>query len=169
MQKFGLALHPNKTRLIEFGRFATENRLRRGEGKPESFDFLGFTHSCARTRLNRVFTIRRQTITKRLRAKLQTIHETLMKRRHEPISTTGKWLQGVVRGYYNYHAIPGNTDALETFHREVIRLWLHALRRRTQRHRLPWTRFRKIANRWIPRPRILHPHPSERFFATHPR
>ena len=169
MHKFGLNLHPQKTRLIEFGRFAAENRLRRGEGKPETFDFLGFTHFCAQTRLNRVFTIRRHTIAKRLRATLLALKQTLMARRHEPIPQVGKWLQGVVRGYYNYHAIPGNSAALEAFHREVTRLWLHALRRRSQRHRLPWTRFRKVARRWLPRPRVLHPYPHDRFLAKHPR
>ena len=169
MHKFGLNLHPQKTRLIEFGRFAAENRLRRGEGKPETFDFLGFTHFCAQLRLNRVFTIRRHTIAKRLRATLLALKQTLMARRHEPIPQVGKWLQGVVRGYYNYHAIPGNSAALEAFHREVTRLWLHALRRRSQRHRLPWTRFRKVARRWLPRPRVLHPYPHDRFLAKHPR
>lgn len=169
LQKFGLSLHPHKTRLIEFGRFAAENRRRRGEGKPETFDFLGFTHICGRTRQNGRFTIRRKTIPKRLRAKLHEVKQALLRRRHEPVPVIGAWLRGVVRGYDNYYAVPGNTAALETFHREVTRYWLHALRRRSQRHRLPWMRFKRIANRWIPRPRILHPYPYVRFLAKHPR
>ena len=162
-------LHPEKTRLIEFGRFAAENRPRRGEGKPETFNFLGFTHICGRKHWSRGFIVRRQTIAKRLRAKLQAVKETLLRLRHEPIPKQGAWLRGVVRGYYNYHAVPGNMASLETFHREAARAWLHALRRRSQRHRMPWTRFGKLAVRWLPKPKILHPHPNDRFYAKHPK
>lgn len=169
LEKFGLALHPDKTRLIEFGRFATENRRRRCQRKPESFDFLGFTHFCGTKFWSKSFIVRRKTIAKRLRAKLQEIKQTLMRRRHEPIPGIGSWLRSVVRGYYNYHAVPGNIAATEVFRREVLRAWLHALRRRSQRHRMPWHRFSKIASRWLPTPRILHPYPNDRFYAKHPR
>ena len=117
------------------------------------------------------FHVRRRTVKKRLRAKLQEVRQTLLRRRHEPIPDQGRWLQGVVRGYYNYHAIPGNIAALEAFKREVTRAWLHALRRRSQsrRHRMPWKRFSRFAERWIPSTKILHLHPNERFYAKHPK
>ena len=169
MRKFGLELHPEKTRVIEFGRFAEDNRRRRGEGKPETFDFLGFTHICGKTWKNNWFTVRRQTIKKRLRSKLQAIRQELRKRWHEPIAETGKWLRSVVQGYFNYHAVPGNFRALQTFRREVVRMWLKALRRRSQRHRLSWKQFRSIIDRCLPLPRILHPEPGARFAAKYPR
>lgn len=169
MRKFGLELHPEKTRLIEFGRFAEDNRKRRGEGKPETFDFLGFTHICGKTRKNGWFTVRRQTVKKRLRSKLQAVRQELRKRWHERIAATGGWLRSVVQGYFNYHAVPGNFVALNTFRREVVRAWLESLRRRSQRHRLPWERFRSIIDRYLPVPRILHPEPGVRFDARHPR
>jgi RNA-directed DNA polymerase len=169
MRKFGLELHSEKTRLIEFGRFAEDNRKRRGEGKPETFDFLGFTHICGRTRKGGWFKIRRQTIKKRLRSKLQAVRQELRQRWHERIAETGDWLRSVVQGYFNYHAVPGNFRALQTFRREVARMWLEALRRRSQRHRLPWERFRSIVDRYLPLPRILHPEPGVRFDARHPR
>ena len=169
MRKFGLELHPEKTRLIEFGRFAEDNRKRRGEGKPETFDFLGFTHICGTTRKGNWFTVRRHTVKKRLRSKLQAIRQELRKRRHERVADTGEWLRSVVRGYFNYHAVPGNFAALQMFRREVARAWLEALRRRSQRHRLPWERFAQIVSRFLPLPRILHPEPGMRFDAMHPR
>jgi RNA-directed DNA polymerase len=169
MRKFGLELHPEKTRLIEFGRFAEDNRKRRGEGKPDTFDFLGFTHMCGKTRKGGWFKIRRQTIKKRLRSKLQAVRQELRKRWHERIAETGDWLRSVVQGYFNYHAVSGNFRALQTFRREVARAWLEALRRRSQRHRLPWERFRSILDRYLPLPRILHPEPGVRFDARHPR
>ena len=167
--KFGLALHPDKTRLIEFGRFAARDRQQRGQGKPETFDFLGFTHCCGRKRQSGGFHVRRKTVSKRLRAKLRGVKEALLRRRHEPLSQQIVWLQGVVRGYFNYHAIPGNMPALETFRREAIRSWLGALRRRSQRHRLTWERFGSLADLCIPKPKILHRHPNERFYAKHPK
>jgi hypothetical protein len=167
--KFGLALHPDKTRLIEFGRFAARDRQQRGQGKPEPFDFLGFTHYCGRKRQSGGFHVRRRTVSKRLRAKLRGVKGALLKRRHEPLSQQIAWLQGVVRGYFNYHAIPGNMPALETFRREAVRYWLRALRRRSQRHRLSWERFGPLADLCIPKPKILHPHPNERFYAKHPK
>jgi RNA-directed DNA polymerase len=169
MRKFGLELHPEKTRLIEFGRFAEGNRKRRGEGKPDTFDFLGFTHICGRTQKGNWFTVKRRTIKKRLRSKLQAIRQQLRKRWHERIAETGDWLRSVVQGYFNYHAVPGNFPALHTFRREVARAWLAALRRRSQRHCLPWERFRSILDRYLPKPRILHPEPGVRFDARYPR
>jgi group II intron reverse transcriptase/maturase len=165
-RKFGLELHPEKTRLIEFGRFAESNRKRRGEGKPETFDFLGFTHICGRTWKGNWFTVRRQTITKRLRKKLQEVKQELRKRWHEKTAVTGKWLRSVVQGYYNYHAVPGNFPALQTFRGEVSKMWLRALRRRSQKSRLSWERFVPIRDRFLPKPRILHPEPGVRFDAT---
>jgi RNA-directed DNA polymerase len=169
MRKFGLELHPEKTRMIEFGRFAEDNRKRRREGKPETFDFLGFTHICGKTRKGNWFTVRRQTIKKRLRGTLQEIRQELRKRWHERIAETGKWLRSVVQGYLTYHAVPGNFAALQTFRREVARMWLEALRRRSQRDRLPWEKFSSIIDRYLPLPRILQPEPGARFDAKHPR
>jgi RNA-directed DNA polymerase len=169
MRKFGLELHPEKTRLIEFGRFAEEDQRRRGEGKPETFDFLGFTHSCGKTKKGNWFTIRRQTAKQRLRSKLQAVKQELGKRWHKRVVENGKWLRSVVQGYFNYHAVPGNFVALRTFQREVARMWLVALRRRSQRDRHSWERFRPIMDRYLPPPRILHPLPGVRFDAMHPR
>lgn len=167
LHKFGLALHPDKTRLIEFGRFAAENRCKRGQGKPETFDFLGFTHICGVKRLSKRFHVQRRTVKKRLRTKLQVVKQTLLRQRHLPIPEQGAWLRAVVQGYFNYHAIPGNMAALEAFRKESVRYWLHALRRRSQRHRLPWERFGKLADLWIPSPKILHPRPNMRFHGRH--
>ena len=169
MQKFGLELHSEKTRLIEFGRYAEEKRERRGEGKPETFDFLGFTHSCGKARKGNWFTIRRHTVKKRLRSKLQAVKQELGKRWHKRVVENGKWLRSVVQGYFNYYAVPGNFVALQTFRREVARMWLAALRRRSQRDRHSWERFRPIVERFLPTPRILHPLPGVRFDAMHPR
>lgn len=168
LQKFGLELHPDKTRRIEFGRFAEQNRTQRGEGKPETFDFLGFTHVSGKNR-HGAFTVKRQTIRKRMRAKLQEIKQQLRRRMHDPVAQTGEWLQSVVQGYFNYHAVPGNLDSLGTFRERVTRLWRWTLRRRGQRRRPNWARMHRLAERWIPRPRVLHPYPERRFAATHPR
>lgn len=168
LEKFGLILHPEKTRLIEFGRFALENRKKRNVSKPETFNFLGFTHICGKN-LKGQFRVIRNTITKRLKAKLQEVKKELMRRRHEPVATLGKWLRSVVQGYFNYHAVPGNIFQLGAFRTEINRLWYRALKRRSQRSKLTWNRFGKLVNLWIPRARILHPHPEERFYAIHPR
>jgi RNA-directed DNA polymerase len=168
MQKFGLELHPDKTRLIEFGRYAAERRKERGEGKPETFNFLGFTHSCGQTRKGH-FAVRRTTMAKRLRAKLHAVKADLQRRRQEPIAQQGAWLGAVVRGYFNYHAIPGNIEALGQFRTQVERHWIRSLRRRSQKADMPWSRFKPIATRWLPRACILHPHPEPRFDAKHPR
>ena len=136
--KFGLALHADKTHLIECGRFAAENRKRRGDRKPETFDFLGFTHICGKKHGKEGFVVKRQTMAKRLRAKLREVKATLMRCRHAPISQQGRCLRGVVQGYLNYHAIPGNMAALEAFRTQAVRHWLFALRRRSQRNRVSW-------------------------------
>ena len=169
LEKFGLTLHPDKTRLIEFGRFAIETRKRRGEGKPETFNFLGFTHICAKTLTNRKFTVLRKTIAKRMAAKLKWIRDKLWKRRHEPAIELSRWLGSVVRGYLNYHAIPGNAYRIREFRDETVRHLLRALRRRSQKHRLTWKRYGPFVNRWVPSARIVHPYPNARFHAKYAR
>ncbi len=162
--KFGLELHPEKTRRIEFGRWAEPRRKRRGEGKPETFDFLGFTHISGKTRKGH-FTVKRKTIAKRLRAKLQQIKLELTQRRHDSVVQTGKWLKSIVQGYFNYHAVPGNSDSLNQFRERLSRLWRCSLLRRSQKHALTWDRYQRLLNRWLPAPRILHPWPEQRFAA----
>ena len=169
LERFGLSLHPDKTRLIEFGRFAAERRHARGEGKPETFNFLGFTHQCAQKLKNGKFTVLRQTIAKRLRAAIQAVKEKLYRRRHEAVGIVGPWLGAVVRGYLNYHAVPGNGDAIKTFRREVVGAWLSALKRRGQKHPMTWKRLAPLLKRWIPEARILHPYPNVRFHVAYPR
>jgi len=166
--KFGLELHPDKTRRIEFGRFAEQRREQRGEGKPETFDFLGFTHISGKDR-NGKFTVRRETIGRRMRAKLREIKPQLRERMHNPVEQTGKWLKSVVQGYFNYYAVPGNIYSLGLFRVRLIRLWRRTLIRRGQKHRPNWGRIHRLAERWIPKPRVLHPYPERRFAATHPR
>jgi RNA-directed DNA polymerase len=168
LRKFGLELHPDKTRLVEFGRYAEQNRERRGEGKPETFDFLGFTHISGKNR-NGSFMVRRMTIRKRMRKKLQEIKQQLRQRMHDPVPQTGEWLRSVLQGYFNYYAVPGNLDSLCVFRNRVLRLWGIALRRRSQKSRLNWARRLALAERWLPRPRVLHPYPVDRFAASHPR
>jgi len=160
--KFGLELHPDKTRLIEFGRFAAQRRAVRGVGRPETFDFLGFTHICGKGK-NGSFWLRRITISKRMRAKLKQVKDQLRRRRHLPIPEQGRWLASVVRGHLAYYAVPGNSRAISAFHRQAGRLWLRALRRRSQRHRLTWKRMERLTTRWLPPARILHPYPEVRF------
>jgi RNA-directed DNA polymerase len=169
MRKFGLELHPDKTRLIEFGRHAERNRQQRGERKPESFDFLGFTHLCGKTSKQGRFKVQRKTAGKRMRAKLQQIKQRLLVRKHDPVQQTGEWLHSVVQGYFNYHAVPGNGRSMGQFREQVARYWRLALRRRSQKSRMTWDRFRPLAQRWIPVQRVLHPFPRERFDAIHPR
>jgi RNA-directed DNA polymerase len=169
LAKFGLDLHPEKTRLIEFGRYAVPNREGRGQGKPETFDFLGFTHMCGKNRKTGYFVVQRKTVKKRMRAKLQALKEELRKRMHEPIAETGEWLKTVVRGYFQYHAIHGNTASLGTFRKRLSRLWRNVIRRRGQLGRPNWAKLDRIFERWLPRPRVLHPYPHARFDAIHPR
>jgi group II intron reverse transcriptase/maturase len=168
MEKFALTLHPDKTRLIEFGRYAAERRARRGLGKPETFNFLGFTHSSGRTRQG-AFQLKRQTRRDRMRAKLRAIQEELQRRMHEPIPLQGKWLGQVVRGYFAYHAVPTNGRRLKAFRDHVKDLWRRALRRRSQRDRSTWKRIAQLATEFLPTPRVLHPWPSDRFAVKYPR
>src|SRR6516225_4354243 len=168
LRKFGLELHPEKTRLIEFGRYAAERRKSRGKGKPETFDFLGFTHICG-TSQKGLFMIQRKTSGKRMAAKLKDIRAKLQQRLHESIEDTLKWLQSVVRGYFHYHAVPGNEHRLRVFRKDVLRFWLRQLRRRSQRSRWTWERFRDRLAVQIPYANIEHPYPSVRFDAKHPR
>lgn len=164
---FALELHPDKTRRIEFGRYAEENRKRRGEGKPETFDFLGFTHISGKNRVGR-FSVRRLTIRKRMRRRLQEAKQQLRQRMHDPVRQTGEWLKSVVQGYFNYYAVPGNIGSLSLFRDRLLGLWWHTLCRRSQQ-RLPWTNMLRLGDRWLPRPRVLHPYPAVRFAANHPR
>lgn len=168
LRKFGLELHPEKTRLIEFGRYATERRKKRGEGKPETFNFLGFTHICGTNRQTGNFTVHRKTIGKRMAAKLKDIRAELRQRMHERAKGTVKWLPQVVRGYYQYHAIPGNWARMKAFRNDVLRIWFQTLRRRSQRSRLTWDRFREGLGALLPPVQILQPYPDARFDAKHP-
>lgn len=162
LKKFSLELHPEKTRLIEFGRFAVENRRKRGLGKPETFNFLGFTHACASARSGK-FQVRRRTMSKRMRDKLHEVKAELRRRWHQPIPEQGEWLGKVVSGYFAYHAVPYNTKALRRFRDEVERHWRKTLRRRSQRDRTTWEDMRRFSKQWLPKPRILHPWPDKRF------
>ena len=168
LAKFGLELHAEKTRLIEFGRFAAENRKQRGAGKPETFTFLGFTHFCGRTTHAGAFTVWRITAKKRMVAKLKALKVELQRRKHDPTRETGAWLRKVVLGYYQYHAVPGNSTQLRVFWRRACRLWRTVLVRRSQRAQVRWGRLFPILYPWIPQPRVLHPYPDVRFAATHP-
>ena len=169
LQKFGLELHPDKTRLIEFGRFAAANRKKRGEGKPETFNFLGFTHICGQSRKNGKFLVLRKTIRKRLLAKLRQVKDELRVRMHQPLAELGKWLRSVVQGYFNYHAVPGNLASLQSFRLEVSKRWLRTLFRRSQTSRMTWKRLAAFVEQWLPLPKILHPYPNLRFDAKHLR
>ena len=168
MEKFALSMHPTKTRLIEFGRYAAERRGKRGLGKPETFNFLGFTHIAGRTQKGR-FQLIRKTRRDRMRAKLKAIKEELRRRMHHSIPQQGHWLRQVVRGYFAYHAVPTNIQSLSAFRYFVGRLWLKTLRRRSQKDRFSWDRLTRLAADWLPSPRILHPWPDARFAVNHPR
>jgi RNA-directed DNA polymerase len=165
LAKFGLELHAEKTRLIEFGRHAARDRAARGLGKPETFQFLGFTHVCGKTRKTKRFKLTRLTDAKRMRAKLLAIKRELWKRMHHPIPEQGRWLARVLAGHYNYYAVPDNIEALSAFRYLLIRHWLRSLRRRSQKHRMDWARMDRLADQWLPLPRILHPWPEQRFAA----
>jgi RNA-directed DNA polymerase len=162
MRKFNLELHPEKTRLLEFGPYAIDHRQWRGEGKPETFNFLGFTHICVKKRSNGRFTVLRQTIRKRLQAKLNQVKDKLQRRMHEPIPELGKWLQAVVRGHIRYYGVPMNPNALWLFRFQVGRLWHRALSRRSQNGRVLWERMRRLIHRWLPLPTVCHPYPLRR-------
>ena len=167
-KEFSLSLNPDKTRLIEFGRFAAERRARRGLGKPETFNFLGFTFICERNSRGQ-FLVKRTTRRDRMRATLRRIKEELRRRMHEPIPEQGAWLKQVVRGFFAYHAVPTNGPALRAFYYYVKRIWLRTLRRRSQKDRFSWQRMHGLAADWLPQPRILHPYPDRRFAVMHPR
>ena len=160
---FGLELHAEKTRLIEFGRHAARDRAARGLGKPETFRFLGFTHICGKTRKSKRFKLTRHTDSKRVRRKLLAVKHEMAKRMHLPIPEQGRWLASVLQGHYNYYAVPDNIEALAAFRYQIIRHWLKTLRRRSQKHRLTWERMELLAEQWLPLPRILHPWPEQRF------
>ena len=165
LARFGLELHAGKTRLIEFGRFAAENRQRRGDGKPETFDFLGFTHICGKTRRGK-FTVLRQTMRKRLHAKLKAVKAELRRRMHRPIPEQGAYLRAVVIGHTRYYGVPMNGRAVGRFRNEVGRLWWRTLRRRSQKHRLPWQRMQRHIDRWLPPARICHAYSLDRINVT---
>ena len=168
MEAFALSLHPDKTRLIEFGRHAAERREKRGLGKPETFNFLGFTMICGKSRKGK-FLLRRKSRRDRLQAKLAAVKEELRRRMHQPIPKQGGWLRQVITGWNAYHAVPTNSRALQTFRDAVIWLWLRALRRRSQRDGMTWERYARLADDYLPKPRILHPWPEQRFAVRHPR
>jgi RNA-directed DNA polymerase len=168
LAEFALELNAKKTRLIEFGRFAADRRQRRGLGKPETFTFLGFTHICAIDRKGR-FQLKRITDSKRVRSKLSEVNAELRRRWHHPIPEQGRWLASVLRGHFNYYAVPGNSKALNAFRYRIIWHWCRTLRRRSQRHRMTWARMFRLAERWLPTPRIQHPWPNTRFDVHYPR
>jgi group II intron reverse transcriptase/maturase len=168
LEEFELSLHPDKTRLIEFGRLAAANRKQRGLGKPGTFNFLGFTFICSRSRRGH-FQLKRKTRNDRMRLKLREIKEELRIRRHQPIPEQGRWLRQVVGGHFAYFAVPANSRAIVAFRHHVVDLWRRALRRRGQKDRTTWARIDKISNDWLPKPRILHPWPSARFAVNNPR
>jgi group II intron reverse transcriptase/maturase len=163
LAKFGLELHQDKTRLIEFGRFAASSRKKRGEGKPEVFDFLGFTHICARNRKGGRFTVHRKTIGKRLQKKIKDVRKTLILNRHRTVAEQGRWLRQVIQGYFNYYAVPGNLKALKAFRTQISHAWLRALRRRSHKGKnLTWQRIQGWIEKWLPKARVRHPYPNQR-------
>ena len=159
--RFGLALHPDKTRIVEFGRFASENRRRRGQGKPETFNFLGFTHICGRTREG-TFTVIRKTMRTRLQAKLKEVYQELKRRMHDPVPEQGAYLRSVVGGHMRYYRVPLNGPSLSVFRKEIGRLWCLVLNRRSQKHHMIWDRMQRLIDRWLPRARVCHPYPYVR-------
>ena len=164
-REFTLELHPDKTCLLEFGRFAAQNRRQRGDGKPRTFDFLGFTHICGRTR-NGKFTVRRKTMRKKMRAKLAAVKQELKRCMHRNIREVGAWLRSVLQGHYRYYAVPRNSKALVTFRYRILQMWKRFLGRRSQNGKVNWKRMNRYAKRWLPNPRILHPYPSQRLRVT---
>jgi len=168
LEAFALSLHPDKTRIIEFGRFAASDRAARGLGKPETFNFLGFTFICGKSRRGR-FLIHRRSRRDRMRAKLKEVKGKLRLRMHRPLPETGKWLGQVVRGFMNYHAVPTNSRAVAGFRLSVIVLWRRTLRRRGDKDLTSWSRIVQLADLYLPKARILHPWPEQRFAVKHPR
>jgi RNA-directed DNA polymerase len=168
LQEFSLSLHPEKTRLIEFGRRAAINRKQRGLGKPETFNFLGMTFICGKSRAGK-FLLKRRTRRDRMQAKIKEVAGELRQRMHQSIPEQGKWLKQVITGFFNYHAVPTNWDALGAFRAEITERWRRTLSRRSQKGALTWARMAKLADDWLPTPRILHPWPNQRFAVKHPR
>ena len=169
LKVLALSLHAEKTRLIEFGKFAAERRAGRGKGKPETFDFLGFTHICGQKADGNGFQLWRQTKRKRLKAKIREVKDELRRHMHAPIDEQGRWLNSVLRGHYAYFAVPTNSAALAAFRHHLIVRWIRRLRRRSQRHRMTWARMQNYIDRYLPRPRILHPWPEQRFRVKYSR
>jgi len=167
MGKFDLALHPTKTRLIRFGRHAIKDREKLGLGKPETFDFLGFTHFCTKSRTYGSFVIGRKTIKKRMRASLRAIKMALRQRMHDPIKETGAWVERVLKGHLNYFAVPGNDPSVWWFFNQVRRHWLRSLKRRSQKAFMSWEKYNRLVDRFFPPIRVLHPLPVHRFDARH--
>jgi RNA-directed DNA polymerase len=168
LEEFALSLHPDKTRLIEFGRHAADRRARVGLGKPETFKFLGFVFICGKSHRGQ-FVVQRKTRRDRMQAKLKEVKKELRKRMHRPIPEQGRWLAQVVRGYFAYHAVPTNRASISAFRRYVIRLWHRTLRRRSQKDRFSWERMQKLTDDWLPQPRNFHPWPQARFAVKHSR
>jgi RNA-directed DNA polymerase len=161
LARFGLEVHPEKTRLLEFGRYAAHNRRHRGAGKPESFTFLGFTHLCSTTRNGR-FCVLRISQRSKVQAKLMELSRNLRRRLCEPIPSVGKWLAQVLRGHYQYYGVPRNTPALKSFRHAVVCLWKQALGRRSQKGKITWERMKRLADKWLPNPSVMHPYPNQR-------
>ena len=157
-----MELHPAKTQLLEFGPYAAANRKLREEGKPETFNFLGFTHICVKKRSNGRFTVLRQTIRKRMQAKLSEVQKELRRRMHEPIPEVGEWLRSVVAGHIRYYGVPMNSPALNVFRFQVGRLWMRVLSRRSQKGRVDWERMRRLIACWLPPAVPCHPYPLRR-------
>lgn len=169
LEKFGLSLHPQKTRILEFGKYASERREKRGQKKPETFDFLGFTHVCGKKETREGFQLRRQTPRKRFQAKLQEIKEELRRHVHASIDEQGRWLGSVVRGFFAYYSVPTNQQRMSSFRSRVKVLWLRRLRRRSQRHRMTWIRIQELVDRYLPPAKVAHPWPEERFRVKYSR
>lgn len=163
LAKFNLKLHPEKTRVIEFGRYAAERRKRRGQGKPETFNFLGFTHICGQRKSDGRFTVLRRTMSKRKRSKLKAVKAELRQRMHQRVAEVGNWLRAVVEGHNRYYGVPTNLPALGSFRHHVGRYWLRTLRRRSQKQRLTWEQMRRLLAYWLPWPQLHHPYPRQRF------
>ena len=167
LQSFRLELHPDKTRLIEFGRYAVERREHRGEGKPATFNFLGFTHICAHG--PRGFWVKRIPMRQRVRSALRKLKSALRRAMHQPVNRVGAWLKKVLLGYFTYYAVPGGLWPLKSMRRALGLIWYKMLRRRSQNRTLYWDRMRPIVDKWLPLPRLMHPLPSVRFAVKHPR
>jgi RNA-directed DNA polymerase len=168
LEEFSLSLHPEKTRLIQFGRFAADRRAQRGLGKPETFNFLGFTFICSIGR-NGKFLLKRKTRRDRLLAKLKQVKAEMRQRRHQSIPEQGNWLKQVLTGYFAYYAVQTNGRTLSAFRNRIIELWRRSLQRRSQKDRMAWARITKLVNDFLPRVRNLHPSPLDRFVVKHPR